>query len=176
MKILLHACCAPCAIGFLDGWMPDDNKTPDLLWYNPNIHPFTEHRARRNALADYANDKELNVIMHDYYGLEEFIRLTIDDLKVRCKKCYAMRMNFAAQKAAEMNYDSFSTTLLASPFQKFDLICEAGENAAKTHGVQFIIKDYREGYKGAKQRAREMGIYMQKYCGCIFSEKERYVK
>ncbi|MCL2752613.1 MAG: epoxyqueuosine reductase QueH [Defluviitaleaceae bacterium] len=181
MKMLLHVCCGSCGFGFLDGWMVDGESKPDLLWYNPNIHPFVEHKERKNAAIDFADKYGLDVIKYGNYGLDEFLNIFFelkneidDDKNLRCKMCYEIRMNFAAAKAAELNYTAFSTTLLASPWQKFEMICQAGEAAAKANGLQFIIKDYRKNYNVAKQKAREMRLYMQKYCGCIFSEQERY--
>jgi len=181
MKVLLHTCCGPCGIGFLDGWRCDGYEMPDLLWHNPNIHPYMEYKHRKNAVMDFAKQYGLDVVMDDHYGLNDFVGATFDQQAQqaqqaqRCKICYEMRMNITAARAAKLNYTHFSTTLLASPWQKFDMICEAGEAAAKSHGVVFVVKDYRDGYRAAKQKAtRQMGLYMQKYCGCIFSEYERY--
>ena len=184
MKTLLHTCCGPCATVFLDGWLADGEVAPCLLWHNPNIHPFTEYRARKNAAQDFAAHHTLDVIVDDNYGLYEFLDTTYlgadnarpNSAAKRCKICYEMRMNFTAAKATELNFTAFSTTLLASPWQNHEEIITAGQNAAKNHGVEFVIKDYREGFRDGKQKARQMGLYMQKYCGCIFSEAERYQK
>ncbi|MBS6511702.1 MAG: epoxyqueuosine reductase QueH, partial [Clostridiales bacterium] len=82
----------------------------------------------------------------------------------------------AAKYAAEHGFASFSTTLLISPYQNHELLRQTGERAAEQYGVSFLYRDFRPYFKEGQQRAREMELYMQKYCGCIFSEEERYTK
>ncbi|MFZ5689415.1 MAG: epoxyqueuosine reductase QueH [Bacillota bacterium] len=81
----------------------------------------------------------------------------------------------AARAAKEGDFPAFSTTLLVSPWQKHELIAEIGREMAEKYGVQFLYRDFRPGFRVGRARAREMGLYSQKYCGCIFSEKERYL-
>ena len=49
MKTLLHICCAPCANQPIEVLRGDKIEVTGF-WYNPNIHPFTEYRARRNCV------------------------------------------------------------------------------------------------------------------------------
>ena len=173
--ILVHTCCGPCAVVFVDGIIKEGYK-PFMLWYNPNIHPFTEYKSRKNALVDYSDLMGLEVEVHDYYGLRSFVTESISDLSNRCFNCYKNRLVFVANYAVEKGFEAFSTTLLASPYQNFDLICEEGKKLAQELGLNFIVKDYRKNFRDGMNKAREMGLYMQKYCGCIFSEEERYLK
>jgi len=146
------------------------------FFFNPNIHPYTEWKARRKALAGYAPGAGLPMIFDEDYLLEEFIRGVAHREGERCSFCYAMRLRRTAQAAAQNKFDAFSTTLLVSPYQKHDLIREIGGEVSRETGVQFVYRDFRPGYRAAVERSRELGLYRQKYCGCIYSEKERYCR
>ena len=174
-KTLLHICCAPCSVACIDT-LRGEGIEPVGLWYNPNIHPVTEYRARRDTLIQYAKDIGMELNVMDDYGLREFVRAIYPALEDRCGVCYDMRMRVAARFAAENGFESFSTTLLISPYQKHELLIETAEKAAKEYGVEFLYRDFRPRFREGQQRAREMGLYMQKYCGCVFSEEERYIK
>jgi predicted adenine nucleotide alpha hydrolase (AANH) superfamily ATPase len=173
MKLLLHACCGPCAIQCVEAF-GEEGTRPDLFWYNPNIHPFTEYAARRETLAAYAGAEALKLILQDEYGLRPFIRGVYPRFDARCAFCYRKRLEESAALAKRENYDCFSTTLLISPYQKHELIRELGEAAARRHGTAFLYRDLRPRFREGRRMARERGFYMQKYCGCIFSEEERY--
>ena len=175
MQTLLHICCAPCSnmcITTLRG----EGVEPVGFWYNPNIHPFTEYRARRNCLREYAGDIGLKLLEQNDYGLRPFVREVAGDIDGRCVKCYEMRLGRTAQYAAEHGYDAFTSSLFISPYQKHDLMRRVAEDAAARFGVQFLYRDFRPLFKAGQARARELGFYMQKYCGCVFSEEERYLK
>ena len=98
MKLLMHICCAPCANMPIDALRADGIDLTGY-WYNPNIHPFTEYRARRNCLQEYAKTIELPLLMRDDYGLRPFVREVAGDIAGRCVKCYEMRL-FEAARAA----------------------------------------------------------------------------
>jgi predicted adenine nucleotide alpha hydrolase (AANH) superfamily ATPase len=154
----------------------EEAVTPDLFWFNPNIHPSTEYRARRDALAQFAAEEGLELFLEDDYGLRSFIAGLDGDFGNRCAYCYRLRLAKTAARAAERGYGFFSTTLLISPYQQHDLIRSIGEEEAERHGVQFYYRDFRPGFREGQRQARERGLYMQKYCGCVFSEEERYLK
>lgn len=175
MNTLLHICCAPCANMCIDTLRADGFAVTGF-WYNPNIHPFTEYRSRRNCLREYAQTIDLQMIERNDYGLRPFVREVVSDIEHRCVKCYEMRLYAAAQTAAENGFDSFTSSLFISPYQKHDLMREVAERAADEYGVQFLYRDFRPYFKEGQARARELGFYMQKYCGCVFSEEERYLK
>ena len=175
MKTLLHICCAPCANQPIDVLRADGFEVAGF-WYNPNIHPFTEYRSRRDCLREYAQTIELPLIEKNEYALRPFIREVADDIAGRCVKCYEMRLFETAKTAAEGGFDSFTSSLFISPYQNHELMKEVAERAGETYGVEFLYRDFREVFKAGQTFAREHGFYMQKYCGCVFSEEERYLK
>jgi len=149
---------------------------PDIFWYNPNIHPYTEYRARRDSLRAYAADSALPLVMKDEYGLREFLgAVGAGERPQRCAFCYRVRLEKTAALAAKDGYDAFSAALLISPYQDHDLIRKTGEDLAVRYGVKFLYRDFRPRFRSGQQQAREADYYMQKYCGCIFSEEERYL-
>ena len=175
MKTLLHICCAPCANLCIEVLRTDHFEVTGY-WYNPNIHPFTEYRERRNCLRDYAKVIELPLIERDDYGLRPFVREVAEDISHRCGKCYEMRLFDTARQAAEGGFDSFTSSLFISPYQNHELMRETAERAAKEYGVEFLYRDFRPYFKAGQEKARELEMYIQKFCGCIFSEQERYLK
>lgn len=175
MKLLLHTCCAPCSIECIKS-LKEDIIDITAYWYNPNIHPYTEYKARLDAFKSYMQMKDIDTIINDEYGLVEFIDNTFDDLENRCENfCYISRLEMTAKQAVLNGYDAFSTTLLISPYQKHDLIKKIGYDLEKKYNIKFIYRDFRDKFREGQNKARELGLYMQKYCGCIFSEEERYL-
>ncbi|MCI8331646.1 MAG: epoxyqueuosine reductase QueH [Clostridiales bacterium] len=175
MKLLLHTCCAPCSIQCIET-LRGEGIEPTLFWYNPNIHPFTEYKMRKETLIDYAKQINASLIVRDEYGLRPFIEAVHADVENRCQVCYEMRLETAAAAAAEQGYDGFCTTLLISPYQNHELLCAVGEQMAERYGVSFVYRDFRPYFREGQNQARALGLYRQKYCGCIFSEEDRYCK
>lgn len=175
MNILLHTCCAPCANQCIDV-LQGDGMGVTAFWYNPNIHPFTEYRARRNCLREYAASISVPLLEQDQYALRPFIREVAEDISGRCVKCYEMRLFETARNAKEKGFDGFTSSLFISPYQNHDLMKEIAEKAAFTYEIPFVYRDFRPYFKAGQEKARELGFYMQKYCGCVFSEEERYLK
>lgn len=175
MKLLMHTCCAPCSVYCIDA-LRKEGIEPTLYWYNPNIHPYIEYKTRKETLEKYSKIANVNVIFEEEYGLDEFCQNVCNNLEKRCEMyCYPKRLIQTAKYAKENGYDAITTTLLVSPYQKHDIIKKQAEIIAKKYGVEFIYKDFRVGYKVGQAKARELGLYMQKYCGCIYSEEERYL-
>jgi len=175
-KILLHCCCAPCSLSVVKS-LRDENLEPELFWYNPNIHPYTEYNERLACLKNFAQNENLQLLnANEEYGLRFFLKETALDLENRCMQCYRMRLEKTASFAASNGYDSFSTTLLISPYQDHDCIRRIGEELAQKYNIAFFYKDFREFFREGQAQAREQKFYMQKYCGCIFSEEERFAK
>ena len=175
MNTLMHICCAPCANQPIEV-LRTDGIAVTGFWYNPNIHPFTEYRARRNCLRDYAQQIDLKLIEQNDYALRPFIREVAEDLENRCGKCYRMRLFEVARQAKELGFDSFTSSLFISPYQNHDLMRETAQQAAAEYGVEFLYRDFRPYFRQGQEKARELNFYMQKYCGCVFSEEERYLK
>ena len=176
MKDLMHTCCAPCSVYCIDS-LRDEGIEPTLFWYNPNIHPFIEYKTRRDCLKDYAKQVDVELILEEEYGLDEFCRNVVNDIENRCVNyCYPKRLGETVRYAAEHGFDAFTTTLLVSPYQKHEEIKKVCEHLATQSGPEFIYRDFRVGFREGQNKARELGLYMQKYCGCIFSEEDRYRK
>ena len=175
MKTLLHVCCAPCSIMCIES-LKQANHDITAFWYNINIHPFTEYRSRRNAVREYMKSIGVPLIERDDYGLREFVRNVAFDIDNRCDFCYFSRINPAAEEAAKGGFEAFTTSLLISPYQNRDKLLKVGYEAQEKYGVRFLPEDFRPYFKEGQERARSLEIYMQKYCGCVFSEEERYRK
>ena len=146
------------------------------FWYNPNIHPWKEYQARRDCLLEYAPTIGMEVRVQEEYGLKEFVRRVAGDIDRRCTYCYEHRLEGTAKYAADHGFSAYTTTLLASIYQQHELIAAAGVRYAKQYGVEFLYRDFRPNFRAGNQLAREKGFYMQKYCGCVFSEADRYQK
>jgi len=175
MRLLLHICCAPCAIYPLEELRGEGFDSITGFFYNPNIHPYTEYIRRKTALEEYSGRHDLPVIFRDY-NLTDYFRGVAqnEEAPARCRLCWRMRLNESALFGSRNGYDAFTTTLLVSPYQDHDLIKEIGREAAENCGIDFIYREFRKGFRKAQDDARREGLYRQKYCGCIFSERERY--
>ena len=174
-QILLHCCCAPCSLSCIDP-LREEGLEPVAFWYNPNIHPWKEYQARRDCLLEYAPTIGMEVRVQEDYGLREFVCHVADNIDGRCTYCYEHRLEGTARYAAAHGFSAFTTTLLASTYQQHDNIARAAECYARQYGVEFLYRDFRPNFRAGNQKARELGFYMQKYCGCVFSEEDRYRK
>jgi predicted adenine nucleotide alpha hydrolase (AANH) superfamily ATPase len=145
-------------------------------FFNPNIHPYQEYQKRLEALKRYSEQTGLEVIYRDEYLLEEFLRNVSSQPDKRCAYCYSLRLEATAREAKERGFDQFSTTLLQSSHQDHQLIKETGERIARTVDLPFYYEDFRPGWRRGLEVSKEMGLYRQQYCGCIYSEKERFAQ
>ncbi len=170
MRVLLHACCGPCLIYPADQ-LRRQGLDVTVYYFNPNIHPLAEYEKRLSTLMEYCQRVGLKVVSGDY-DIDEYFRAVGSPDQDRCRLCYKLRLQETARRAAADGYDAFSTTLLVSPYQKHDELRQAGEEAAAAAGVAFLYEDWRTGYRAGQARARELGIYRQKYCGCVYSKEE----
>ncbi|HDQ03708.1 MAG TPA: epoxyqueuosine reductase QueH [Deltaproteobacteria bacterium] len=175
MKLLMHICCGPCTIYPLKELRTHGHEVTGLF-YNPNIHPYQEYQKRRQTLNDYASKVLLNVIWPEGYLLEEFLRQAVFKEDERCTYCLHERLRYTAEIGIKERYDAFTTTLLCSKYQKHDLIREIGDEVSRKIGISFYYQDFRVGWSEGVKISREIGLYRQGYCGCIYSEKERYYK
>ena len=176
MKLLLHTCCAPCSVYCIKS-LKQEGIEPTVYWFNPNIHPYMEYKARRDALKQYTEMINVDAIFEEDYGLKEFCKNVVDDLENRCSNyCYKVRLEQTVKYAKENGYTAFTTTLLISPYQKHEEIIKIGQELAEKYNIEFLYRDFRTGFREGQAKARELSLYMQKYCGCIFSEEDRYSK
>lgn len=175
MKLLLHICCAPCSI-YPVRILRQENFDIMGFFFNNNIHPYKEYQRRMEALSRYSQQIGLNVVFSKTYDLEGFLRQVAFRESERCRFCYYDRLKATARLAKSSGFETFSSTLLYSKFQKHDLIRTIGEAVEKEVGVPFFYKDFRPGWKEGVDESRKTEMYRQQYCGCIFSEKERYCR
>lgn len=172
MSIVLHACCGPCLIEPFDALAANDDVV--VVFANPNIAPPDEYERRRETLRSYAASVGAEVVelaydpdlwMNAVAGLEH-------DQPARCAACYRLRLGMTADWARRHGYARIATTLTVSPYQDTESIRRAGEEVAGLAGVEYVHRDFRDRYPSATARARELGLYLQNYCGCPFSQKE----
>ena len=171
--LLLHVCCANCT-PFPWQRLREAGFSVKCYFYNPNIHPYQEYHRRLNTFLQLADQWALDIILAEDYELEEFLRGVVSYEGDRCIYCYTMRLRTTVELAKRSQYDSFSTTLLYSKYQKHDKIKAIGEELARQYGLEFYYQDFRDGWQEGVELSKKMGLYRQKYCGCIYSEKERY--
>jgi len=175
MKILLHVCCGPCTVYPLDVLRRQGHKV-NGYFYNPNIHPYREFKRRIKGLTDLAEQKEFKVEIERNYGLTEYLRQVVFHEKQRCSICYALRLRVTAERAAAQGFAAFTTTLLYSKYQNHNLLINTCESLAEQFGVGFYYYDFRQGWQQGIDESIAMNLYRQPYCGCIYSEQERYDK
>lgn len=175
MKILLHTCCGPCAI-FPVRELRAEQMAVAGFFYRHNIHPYSECLRRQEALQAYADRIDLPIVAENNYDLEGFLRKIVCHEEERCGICYQERLAAAARVAKDGGFDGFTTTLLYSRFQKHDAIRRVGESVAASIGVPFLYRDFRVGWQEGVQESKRLGMYRQQYCGCIYSEKERFFR
>lgn len=169
MNILMHLCCAPCGI-FPIETLKNEGMNLSGYYYNPNIHPIEEFIKRKSMVEVISKKYEINVEYSDENLENEWLQF--NDKKIRCSMCYEKRIEKTARLALDNGFDGFTTSLLVSPYQNHDLIVEYSNKYSEKYGIQFIYRDFRVGFREGQQIARKLELYMQKYCGCIFSIEE----
>ena len=174
-SVLLHTCCGPCAT-YTVKRLREQGLGVTGFWYNPNVHPFREHQRRLEAMQTFAQAANMPLIVAEGYDMIQYFRAVVGHEGERCGHCFRLRLGKTAAVARERGFDAFTTTLLISPYQKHDLLREVGEEVAKEHGVRFHYEDFRDGFRESQRLSRELELYHQGYCGCVYSEWERYGK
>ena len=176
MKLLLHTCCGPCEIYPLQQ-LRHKGLEVNGFFYNPNIHPLSEYKNRRQAVEDFSRVANVDIIFPDYDPAEFFRAINEREANPgRCSLCWELRLKKTAKAARENGFDYFSTTLLVSPYQDQEGLKKIGSDIAKETGSEFYYEDFRPGFRKAHSEAKGEGLYLQKYCGCIYSEIERSAK
>lgn len=173
-KILLHMCCAPCATAVLES-LREAGYEVTGFFYNPSIHPWKEFKRRLDAVKEWAPEVDLPMVYNEEYPLEKNIKMLLGTDN-RCLSCFADRMNRSAELALDVDIGLFTSTLSVSPYQNHELLQEAGKKAGELQNVQYMYKDFRDIYRRSVELSREFGMYRQPYCGCVFSERDRYLK
>ena len=174
-KILLHICCGPCTLYPLKVLRQEGVEVVGYF-FNPNIHPYQEFRRRIRALEVVSSKKDLPLIWEKSYGLRAFLRAVVFRENHRCEICYLLRLKETVKKALEIKAEAFTTTLLYSKYQAHQLIREIAEDLSFRYKIPFLYRDFRLGWEEGQEEAKRLDIYRQPYCGCVFSEQERYDK
>lgn len=176
MNLLLHMCCGPCSC-YPVRVLRARGIEPTGYFFNPNIHPYREWDMRLKAAEEFAAKSDMRIIADKNYMLRDFLRRALAAEQAengRCRMCYTWRLEETARYAAENGFDAFASTLFYSIYQQHGLMKEVAEHFAALYGVEFYYEDFRPGWQEGIDISREMGLYRQSYCGCIFSEEERY--
>ena len=175
--ILLHVCCAPCSISVVDA-LREEGYDVTGIFFNPNIHPLKEYLARRESMQQLATKSNLPMLWADaQYDLTSWLAMVSQTPQygARCKLCYTQRLSYTHQIAQQHGFTYFSTSLLYSTKQLHDLLAQVG-NAVETEQTPFFYQDFRPLWKEGIERAIQEEFYRQSYCGCVYSENERYHK
>ena len=173
MRLLLHTCCANCLADTVGAWRGAADQV-DAFWYNPNVHPLVEYRKRLKSARLLTDRLGMELHADDRYGLVDFLRAVAGREDDRCEYCYSERLKAAAAEAAKQGFDAFATTLSVSPQQDHDLLRRVGAEAAEGAGVEFVYRDLRELHGSAAALPKGLQLYHQQYCGCVYSEYDRY--
>lgn len=188
-NLLLHVCCAPCAIypvKYLSK-LAKKKYQVTVLFYNPNIQPLSEYQQRYQSFRDFIARYEIPALESPgYYDqVREYFSITkkkVLDTQRRCVNCYALRLEKTAYLAADKKFDAFSSTMLISPHQDIVQIRQLGEKFARDYGINFFTgpsskgkyKGFRSGFKKGRQEAKDLDLHCQDYCGCVYSNIERF--
>ena len=172
-SVLVHCCCAHCAAYTIEHWRRQGYEV-SALWYNPNIHPYLEHQHRLEAMQSFAGGASLKLVVAGGYDIIDYFRQVAGHEAERCQCCFGLRLAKTAEVALEMGASAFSTTLLISPQQKHELIREIGNRLGMEKGIDFLYADLRKRYSDSRHLTKGLSLYRQQYCGCVYSEWERY--
>ena len=175
MKLLLHVCCGPCAI-YPISILNDLGIDVSGYFYNPNIHPFQEFKRRIEALKIVSDYFDFKVFYENSYELIDFMRKVVFNEKDRCRICYNLRLAQTVAYAKDNGFDAFSTTLLYSKYQNHQALIKQCSELAETLNIPFFYQDFRKGWLEGIDQSKSLGLYRQKYCGCIYSEQESFDK
>lgn len=176
-RLLLHSCCASCSSYVLDYLSPYFLIT--VFFYNPNIYPKAEYEKRLKEqirlLKELPLNNEADLIVGDYEPEIYYQRVRgLEQEKeglARCLKCYKLRLEKTAQKAAELGFPYFTTTLTISPHKNTETINKLGGEIASSHNLNYLFSDFKKkgGFQHSILLSKRFGLYRQNYCGCIFS-------
>lgn len=174
MRLLLHTCCGPCAVYPVQSLRSNGLEVMGFF-FKSNIHPYRECVRREETLHAYAASIGLKLILEPGYDLEGFLQKMAFREADRCEICYHQRLKATALVARRGRFDSFSTTLLYSRFQNHDAIKSLGESVGRSLDIPFLYRDFRIGWTEGIRQSKALNMYRQQYCGCIYSEKERFL-
>jgi len=172
-SVLVHSCCAHCAAYTVDYFRQQEYEVT-AFWYNPNIHPYMEHQHRLEAMQSLAQEMNLPLIVTEGYDMIDYFRRVVGHESQRCQYCFELRLSKTAEIAHQMGFSAITSALLISPHQKHDLLREIGNKSVEGKGVDFLYADLRKRYSDSRHMTKGLNLYRQQYCGCVYSEWERY--
>ena len=172
-SVLIHCCCAHCTAYTLEYWRQQGYEAT-VFWYNPNIHPYLEHKSRLSAIKSLSQTLKFPLVISDGYDIAEYFRRVVGHEAERCRFCFDLRLSETAKKARELGFTTFTSTLLISPHQKHELIKGVGDKVARNTEIEFLYADLRKRYSDSRHITKPLDLYRQQYCGCLYSEWERY--
>ncbi len=173
-KLLLHICCAPDATVAIEE-LADDYDTAGFF-YNPNIYPGTEYDKRLDSAINLAAASDLVLKVGQYDAGRWFEAVTGLEAEpekgLRCDTCFRMRMEETARTAMGEGFEIIATVLTTSPHKNAEKINSIGREIADEHGLEYLSTDLKkkDGFPRSVQLSRELNLYRQNYCGCIFSK------
>ena len=174
-SVALHICCAICLVAPLEDLRAKGYKVQGIF-FNPNIQPFDEYLNRYNALKYYIKSASVTSTFSSEYDATVHLNIskkTGFDRKTICSKCYELRLQYTVLNAKINKLSCFSTTLLSSPFQDKTKIREIGAKLEKEYKISFIDSaGWEKKHYESKKKIKDAGLYVQKYCGCIYSKKD----
>ncbi len=192
--ILLHVCCGPCAIAPILR-LREQGHAVTALFVNPNIHPLSEYLRRREALILCAEKLEFDILWRDdVWNIQKWLGDVAgkrDKGATRCEYCYTTRLDICAHMLQlakneglqgqsslriQTPFTAFSSSLLYSRYQDHGQITRVAQKAAAVYDVAFYYDDFRVDWQKGVDLSKEFGLYRQAYCGCVYSEAERYAK
>lgn len=191
MRLLLHACCAPCSSSVIEALLPFFHIT--VFFFNPNIHPEEEFFRRLEELEAFLPRAfprvDLIVSRENFHGTSNFTEkntgCTLDFNEIlgnfplemeggkRCENCFFSRMMTTAMLAEKENFHFWTTTLSVSPHKNSALINKLGTEIQQNFNSRFLVADFKknDGFKRSLELSKKYNLYRQNYCGCVFSEK-----
>jgi hypothetical protein len=172
-KFLLHSCCAPCGAYVIEQLQKQGYEVA-VFFTNDNIYPAQEYERRKNEIKKYCQENEIG-FLEDEYRPEEWL-VEVKGLEnepegsARCQVCFKYRLKKTAQKAKEIGYDVFGSTLSISPHKNSEMINAAGREVEAESGTPFLEADWKKqnGFVCACELAKRNEFYRQNYCGCKF--------
>lgn len=176
MKVLLHACCGPCASACAPR-LREEGHDVALFFSNCNIDTHAEFDRRLAAARALGAADGVEVVADDYDHadwLDQVAKGFEDEPEkgARCARCFRYSLARAAAYAAAHGYDAFTTSLTVSPHKVSPMVFAAGRAAADAApGASFLPEDFKkkDGFLRSLRRSAELGLYRQSYCGCEFS-------
>ncbi len=172
-SVLIHCCCAHCTAYTIEHWRRQGYELT-AFWYNPNIHPYMEHQQRLASMQSLAKELSFSLIIDDDYEIIKYFNMVAGNEGRRCHYCFQLRLQKTAENARKLGFEVFSSSLLISPHQKHDLLIEVGNAIAEKLAIKYLYSDMRKRYSDSRRITKPLGLYRQQYCGCVFSERERY--